>query len=103
MFPRHPDLAMALRKFAILRRSPADAQATLRSSSNLDIKGYETLAKSLFVSSTSITSVTRNDRQRRRRSPTPGRKKCYITSAGAQRLASAKPRTFVLLLKKKTC
>ena len=49
-----PDLALALRKLAILRRSPADAQATLRSSSNLDITNYVTLAKSLFVSSTSI-------------------------------------------------
>ena len=72
-----PDLALALRKLAILRRSPANAQATLRSSSNLDITNYATLAKSLFVSSTSGTSVTGKDRQRRRRSPTPGRKKCY--------------------------
>ena len=72
-----PDLALALKKLAILRRSPVDAQATPRSSSNLDIKDYVTLAKSLFVSSTSITSVTGKDRQRRRRSPTPGRKKCY--------------------------
>ena len=72
-----PDLALALRKLAILRRSPADAQATLRSSSNLDINDYVTLAKSLFVSLTSITLVTRKDCQCRRRSPTPGRKKCY--------------------------
>ena len=72
-----PDLALALRKLAILRRSPADAQATLCSSSNLDITNYVTLAKSLFVSSTSVTSLTGNDRQRRRRSPTPGRRKCY--------------------------
>ena len=72
-----PDLALALRKLAILRRSPADAQTTLRSSSNLDITDYVTLAKSLFVSSTSITSVTGKDRQRRRRSRNPGRKKCY--------------------------
>ena len=57
-----PDLALDLRKVAILPRSPTDAQATLRSSSNLDIKGYVILAKSLFVSSTSITSVTGNDR-----------------------------------------
>ena len=72
-----PDLALALRTLAILRRSPVDAQATLRSSSNLDIKDYVTLAKFLFVSSTSITSVTGKDRQRRRRSPNPDRKKCY--------------------------
>ena len=35
-----PDLALALKKLAILRRSPADAQATLRSSSNF---GYHWL------------------------------------------------------------
>ena len=73
MFPRH---ALALRKLPILRCSPADAQATFRSSSNLYIKDYVTLAKSLFVSSISITTVTGKDRQRRRL-PTPGRKKCY--------------------------
>ncbi len=72
-----PDLALALRKLAILRLSPADAQVTLRSSSNLDITEYVTLAKSLFVSSTSITSVTGKDRQRHRHSPTSDRKKCY--------------------------
>ena len=53
-----PDLALALKKLAILRRSPADTQATLRSSSNLNINDYVTLAKSLFVSLTSNTSVT---------------------------------------------
>ena len=96
-----PGLALALRKLTILRSSPADAQATLRSSSNLDITNYVTLAKFLSVSSTSITSVTGKDRQCRRRSPTPGRKKFIITSAGAQRLASAKRQTFVLLFQKK--
>ena len=70
-------MVLALRKLDILLHSPADAQATLSSSSNLDIKDYVTLPKSLFVSSTSITSVTGNDRQCRRRSPTPGRKKCH--------------------------
>ena len=96
-FQNIPDLALALKKLAILRRSPVDAQATLHSSSNLDIKDYVTLAKSLFVSSTSITSVTGKDRQRHRRSAV---KSVIITSAGAQRLTSAKPRTFVLLFKK---
>ena len=53
-----PDLALALRKLAIQCRSPADAQATLQSSSNLDISDYVILAKYLVISLTSITSVT---------------------------------------------
>ena len=96
-----PDLAMALRKLAILCRSPVDAQATLRSSSNLDINDYVTLAKSLFVSSTSITSVTGKDHQHHRHSPTPGRKKCYYHERWGTKASKCETRTFVLLFKKK--
>ena len=98
-----PDLALALRKLAILRRSPADAQATLRSSSNLDITNYVTLAKSLFVSSTSITSVTGKDRQRRRRSPTPGRKKCYYHERWGAKARKCETPNICPPLSKKVC
>ena len=94
-----PERALALKKLAILHRSPADAQATLRSSSNLDINDYVTLTKSLFVSLTSITSVTRKDRQCRGRSPTPGRKKCYYHERRGAKARKCKPRTFGLFKK----